>query len=239
MVHAPPAASGVLHGLAPGGLGAGRLLLAIAIVGATVMPHNLLLHSDLVLSRRSPTASPRRLIRIATMETAVALNLALLLNAAILFVAATVFFHSGTTVTTLREGYETLRPILGQSTAWAFAVALLAASLASGITGALAGQIVLDAFWSARVSPVTRRALVTLPPMILLAFGLGELTILVWSQAVLCVVLVLVASSLVSVAGDRSVMGSYAIGRAPRCIGGAILIALVITNIALLGSVIG
>jgi manganese transport protein len=228
----------VVGGLVPGGLSGGGLPLAVGIMGATVMPHNLFLHSGLILSRAERAPDKRRVLRHSTVETAVALNLALLVNAAILIMAAAAFHPAGKEIESLGQAHRTLTPLLGQAASGAFALALLASGLASSLTGTLAGQMVLDGFLGLRLPLVIRRTITMVPAIIVLALGVGEVVALVWSQVVLSLVLPLAAWSLVSLTGDRQLMGGLVNGRAGRIAGRVIVVALLVLNTALLVSIV-
>ena len=228
----------VVGGLVPGGLSGSALPLAVGILGATVMPHNLFLHSGLILSRAEQATDKRRVLRHSTVETAVALNLALLVNAAILIMAAATFHPAGKEIETLSQAHRTLAPLLGQAAAGAFALALLASGLASSMTGTLAGQMVLDGFLGLRLPLVVRRTVTMIPAIVVLAFGVGEVVALVWSQVVLSLVLPLAAWSLVSLTGDRRVMGGLVNGRAGRVAGRVVVVLLLVLNTTLLLSIV-
>ena len=154
---ARPSAGALWHGLAGvRGLASDpqRLYLAVGIVGATVMPHNLYLHSALVRARGQPGSRPalRRAITAATRDSTASLGLALFVNAAILVVAATAFAHAGhAVVATLPDAYRLLSPLLGVGVAsTVFGLGLLASGLSSSITGTLAGQVVMEGFTGTR-----------------------------------------------------------------------------------------
>jgi manganese transport protein len=208
--------------------------LAIGIIGATVMPHNLYLHSALVQSRRigKGEASLRRAIRFNTIDSVLALSIAFLVNAAILVLAATVFHgRTGMTGTDgeavtfdqntdwLPVAYLTLSPLLGTAAASTlFAVALLASGQSSTITGTLAGQVVMEGFLRWRLRPWVRRLitrLVAIVPAILIIGwrGHGSITDLVnLSQVVLAIQLPLAMFPLLHITSSRKYMGKYANG---------------------------
>src|SRR5215472_12753934 len=159
IVLAKPEWSQMAGGLIPR-LDAHSLYIAVAIVGATVMPHNLYLHSALVQTRRigTSTADRRTACRYNLIDSAAALNGALLVNAAILVVAGTVFFRRGIVVTEIQQAHLLLTPLLGTTVASAvFAIALLASGQSSTLTGTLAGQIVMEGFLDIRMRPALRR----------------------------------------------------------------------------------
>ena len=212
----------------------GMLFVAIGIIGATVMPHNLYLHSALVQSRRfqSNETAIRKAIRFNTLDSAVALSLAFLVNAAILVLAATVFFGresvtlaSGQVVTFsadsdwIRIAYLTLAPLLGTVAASVlFAVALLASGQSSTITGTLAGQVVMEGFMHWRISPWLRRMitrlLAILPAVVLIGIrGEGSVTgLLTLSQVVLAMQLPFAMIPLLQFTSSKKRMGRYANG---------------------------
>jgi manganese transport protein len=209
----------------PGFQHEGMIVVAIGIIGATVMPHNLYLHSALVQSRRltGEPATIRRAIRFNTIDTVVALSVAFLVNAAILVLAALVFHgrtdQFGEDPDWIRVAYETLTPLLGVAAASTlFAVALLASGQSSTITGTLAGQVVMEGFMHWRLRPWVRRLitrLVAIVPAILVigVRGDGQVTgLLVLSQVVLAMQLPLAMFPLLHFTSSRKRMGEFRIG---------------------------
>jgi len=214
---------------------AGMLYIAIGIIGATVMPHNLYLHSALVQSRKlqQDSASIRRAIQFNTIDSTVALSIAFFVNAAILVLAATVFFgkHSvivpgGKVVTFdpdsdwIRVAYLTLAPLLGTTFASTlFAVALLASGQSSTITGTLAGQVVMEGFMRWRIQPWVRRlitrTLAILPAVLIIGLrGDSSVTdLLTLSQVVLALQLPLAMFPLLHFTSSRRRMGPWKNGR--------------------------
>lgn len=197
------------------------LYIAIGILGATVMPHNLYLHSAIV-PKREALAAPkqqRRVLRNCFTSTAFALTIALLLNATILIVASAVFNTRQMPVTDLRDAHELLTPLLGQSLASAlFAVALLCSGQSSTITGTLAGQAVMEGFLRWRPPLVLRRALtraLAIIPAVAVLAMVGEggtMLLLVASQVVLSLQLPFAVVPLVRFTGSSALMGRYANG---------------------------
>jgi manganese transport protein len=211
--------------------------IAVGILGAVVMPHNLFLHSGLIRSRCGGEP-PRRVLRRSTVETAVALNLALFVNAAILIMAAATFGRQGIVVDSLGQAHETLRPLLGPLAATGFAVALLASGLASSTTGSLAGQLVLDGLLGWRVPAVARRAVTMVPAVVVLALGVNEVAALVWSQVALSLALPAVAIPLVVLTSRPQVMGPFANRPPLRRLATAAVALLVVLNLILLASLL-
>ena len=198
------------------------LYLAIGIVGATVMPHNLYLHSAIVRTRPhdgSPAAK-RQAIRFATIDSNVALALALFVNAAIMVVAAAAFHRADAApVEDLGHAYRLLSPLLGVGAASAlFGVALLCSGLSSSVTGTLAGQIVMDGFLSLRVSPRLRafvtRSLAIVPALLVIVW-MGDAaanSLLVLSQVVLSLQLPFAVVPLLLFTTRKKYLGDFAFG---------------------------
>jgi manganese transport protein len=195
------------------------LYIAIGILGATVMPHNLYLHSSIVQSRRYKRTpeGKREAIHMASVDSALALTVALLVNAAILIVAAAVFHRSGHfEVAAIEDAYKLLSPLVGAGFASTlFAVALLASGQNSSITGTLAGQIVMEGFIHLKVSPWLRRlitrGLAIIPTIIVVALNgeKGTEKLLILSQVILSMQLSFAVVPLVIFTGDRAKMGEF------------------------------
>jgi manganese transport protein len=199
------------------------LYIAISILGATVMPHNLYLHSSIVQTRKyvDTSASKTEAIRFATIDSSVALMSALFINAAILIVSAAVFHGSGNeNVADIGDAYQLLSPLLGTSAAGVlFAVALLCSGQNATLTGTLAGQIVMEGFMNIRLRPWLRRLITRLiaivPAVIVVALygeqGTGALLIL--SQVILSLQLPFAVFPLVRFTTDRHKMGEFTASR--------------------------
>ena len=197
----------------------GQLYIAIGILGATVMPHNLYLHSSIVQTRRyDETPQGKRMaVRWAFLDSTVALSFALFINAAILVVAAATFHTAGhTAVAEIQDAYKLLTPLLGVTGASAvFAFALLASGQNSTLTGTLAGQIVMEGFLNIRLRPWLRRLitrLVAIVPAALTAifFGAsGTAKLLILSQVILSVQLSFAVFPLVRFTSERAKMGEF------------------------------
>lgn len=193
------------------------LIISVGILGATVMPHNLYLHSSIVQTRKlgGEKADLKTAIKFNTIDTVVALSLAFFVNAAILVLAAAVFWKSGIIVEELQQGHELLRLTLGAGSATVFAVALLASGQSSTITGTLAGQIVMEGFMRWKVSPWVRRmitrGLAIIPAIALIHFSGGKDTVqlLVLSQVVLSMQLPFAIFPLIMVTSDKRRMGDF------------------------------
>jgi len=199
------------------------LYIAIGILGATVMPHNLYLHSSIVQSRRYERTpqGKREAIHLANVDSALALTLALFVNAAILIVASAVFHRSGHfEVAAIEDAYKMLSPLVGAGFASTmFAVALLASGQNSSITGTLAGQIVMEGFVHIKVSPWLRRlitrGLAIIPTILVVAINgeRGTEKLLILSQVILSLQLSFAVVPLVMFTGSRAKMGEFVNGR--------------------------
>ncbi|MFD2147310.1 Nramp family divalent metal transporter [Mucilaginibacter antarcticus] len=211
----------VALGFIPSNLTGNALYIAIGIIGATVMPHNLYLHSSLVQTRQitRTDAGIKTAIKFNMFDTVIALNLAFLVNAAILILAASAFFKNGYfQIAEIQDAYRLLENIFGKTAPVLFAVALIAAGQSSTITGTLAGQIVMEGHINLRIEPWLRRlltrALAIVPAVFtILHFGdegLGDLIIL--SQVVLSLQLGFAVIPLIHFTSDKKKMGNFAIG---------------------------
>lgn len=238
------AAQGAFVPSLPGG---GALLISLGILGATVMPHNLYLHSSIVQTRaygRDP-ANLKAAIGHNTVDTIVALGAAFFVNAAILVLAAAVFFKAGIEVDDLRQAHELLTPALGGAAATAFAVALLCSGQSSTITGTLAGQIVMEGFLRIRIKPWVRRLItrsIAIVPALMIVSATGgrdTVQLLVVSQVVLSMQLPFAIFPLMMLTSDRAKMGAFANGPLVKIFGYSICAVIAALNVYLLWSVIG
>lgn len=213
-----PVIGEVLSGLTPGALSGDALYIAIGIIGATVMPHNLYLHSSLVQTRRIER-TPKGIkdsLRFNLIDTTVALNLAFFVNAAILILAAAAFYKNGHhEVAEIQDAYKLLENIFGKTAPTLFAIALIAAGQSSTITGTLAGQIVMEGHLNLRIQPWLRRLLTRLLAIIpafftILYFGETALgSLLVLSQVVLSLQLGFAVIPLIHLTSDKSRMNGF------------------------------
>ncbi len=215
---AKPVFSEIATGLVPR-LSNETLYIAIAILGATVMPHNLYLHSALVQTRRIGTGDQekRSACRFNLIDSVVALNGALLVNAAILVLAGAVFFKQHVVVTEIQQAYQMLTPLLGTTLASVlFGVALLCSGQSSTMTGTMAGQIVMEGFLSIRMRPwlrrLTTRTLAIIPAAITIYFtgDQGTFRLLLLSQVILSLQLPFAVIPLVHFTNDPKRMGTFA-----------------------------
>ena len=222
--------------------------IAVAILGATVMPHNLYLHSSLVQTRVAPLTQDarQRALKFNFIDTVIALNVAFCINASILMLASDVFHTAGLDVTDLREAQQLLTPLLGTGLAGLlFAVALLCAGQSSTITGTLAGQIVMQGFLRLRGSPALVRAgtrsIAILPAVIVLTIAGEDATVslLVATQVVLSLQLPFALVPLIRFTSSRALMGEYVNSRLVSSVAGIAATLIIACNAWLVFETIG
>ncbi len=243
-----PVFSEVITGLVPRLNGVEGLYMAIAILGATVMPHNLYLHSALVQTRQigSSDESKRRACKYNLIDSAVALNAALLVNAAILIVSAAVFFKRAIVVKEVQQAHELLAPLLGTAAASAvFAIALLCSGQSSTFTGTLAGQIVMEGFLNFRMRPWLRRLLTRMMAItpaaitVYLSGAQGTFKLIILSQVILSMQLPFAVIPLIHFTSDRGRMGAFANKMWVRLLAWTTAAVIVALNLGLVVSAFG
>jgi len=223
MIFAQPELEKVLFGLIPSMPSEAALYIAIGIIGATVMPHNLYLHSSLVQTRKfeRTTAGIKQALKYNFIDSTIALNLAFLVNAAILILAAATFYKNGMfEVAEIQDAHRFLEPLLGSKLAPVlFAVALIAAGQSSTITGTLAGQIVMEGYLNLRIQPWVRRIitrLIAIIPAVIVITIYGESVtgkLLILSQVILSLQLGFAIIPLIHFVSDKSKMKGFHIGK--------------------------
>jgi len=252
IIFSRPEISGIMQGFIPSAqiiTNPEMLYIAIGILGATVMPHNLYLHSSIAQTRnyeRTPEGK-REAIKFATIDSTVALMFALFINAAILIVAAAVFHSSGNTeVAEIGDAYQLLSPLLGVSGASTlFAVALLASGQNSTLTGTLAGQIVMEGFLNIRLRPWLRRLitrLIAIVPAVFVTFfygASGTTQLLILSQVVLSMQLSFAVFPLVMFTSDKLKMGEFVNPLWRKILSYIVAVVIAALNVWLLAQIFG
>jgi Mn2+ and Fe2+ transporters of the NRAMP family len=222
--------------------GSESVLLAVGILGATVMPHVIYLHSALTQNRVVPQndAEARRLYRYTKIDVVIAMTIAGLINMAMLVVAATVFFDSGLLhVDSLEGAHRTLEPILGGASSTLFALALLASGLSSSTVGTLSGQVVMQGFIDRKIPIFVRRLVTMLPALVVAAIGLDPSRTLVISQVILSFGIPFALIPLVWFTSRRDLMGPLANRRATTVVAAAVAGLISLLNVFLLGQTFG
>jgi manganese transport protein len=222
MIFAQPEIGEVIKGIIPSLPNEAALYIAIGIIGATVMPHNLYLHSSLVQTRKfdRSTSGIKQALKYNFIDSTIALNLAFFVNAAILILAAATFYKNGLfEVAEIQDAHKLLAPMLG--TKWApilFAVALIAAGQSSTITGTLAGQIIMEGYLNLRIQPWVRRIitrLIAIVPAVIVILVFGESVtgkMLIFSQVILSLQLGFAIIPLIHFVSDKTKMKGFHIG---------------------------
>lgn len=226
-----------VHVLVPRFAGGESVLLATGILGATVMPHVIFVHSSLTQGRIvvRDAVQARRLVRFETVDVVLAMGLAGLVNAAMLIMAAETFHRRGLTgVATLDEAYMTLTPLLGAAASWVFAISLLASGLSSSAVGTMSGQVIMQGFLRRRIPLWLRRLVTMLPSLVVIGLGLEPTRTLVISQVVLSFGLPFALVPLVLFTRRRDVMGSLVNSRLTTGLAAATTGLIVALNVFLL-----
>jgi manganese transport protein len=206
----PPMGQVLFHMVVPQLQGPESVLLAVGILGATVMPHAIYLHSSLTQKRivvRDPSKL-RRLLHFEIVDVSIAMGVAGLINMAMLVMAAATFFSKGiTNMGSLQDAYRTLTPLLGKAASWVFGVSLLASGLSSSTVGTMAGQVIMQGFLQRRIPSWIRRLATMVPSLVVIALGLDPTRTLVISQVFLSFGLPFAIIPLVLFTQRRDIMG--------------------------------
>lgn len=240
---AKPDLSYAIKGFMPTNLSPEALYIAVGIIGATVMPHNLYLHSALVQTRKIERSAQgiKKSIFYNFIDSVVALNAAFFVNASILVLAATTFYYSGhTQVAKIEDAHALLAPLLGSKLApILFAIALIAAGQSSTVTGTLAGQIVMEGYLKLRLNPWIRRLLtrlIAIVPAVLVISLMGEDKVdalLVFSQVILSLQLGFAVIPLIHFVSNKATMGEFVIGWKIKLLSWIVAAILVYLNVSL------
>jgi manganese transport protein len=231
-----PSAHESLRGLIPGLHGAGALYLAVGIVGATVMPHVIYLHSALT-NGRTPCRNDRersRVLRFERLDVIVALGMAGIVNMAMLAVAAKLFHTAALSgLSTIQQAHAQLGHLVGGTAALSFAVALLASGASSASVGTYAGQVVMAGFLKIRIPLLVRRAVTMIPAILVLAIGASPTGALIFSQVVLSFGIPLALIPLVMLTSNRAIMGVHVNRRLTIVFASLLAAAITLMNVFL------
>ncbi len=233
----PPLGTVAKHAVVPQFSGSESLLLAVGILGATVMPHVIYLHSALTQNRIVPRneGEARRLYRFTKIDVVIAMSIAGIINMAMLVVAATVFYGSGLLdISSLETAHRTLEPLLGSASSTLFALALIASGLSSSTVGTLAGQVVMQGFIRRQIPIWVRRTVTMLPAFVVIAIGVDPSRTLVISQVVLSFGIPFALIPLVMFTSRRDVMGALVNHRVTTAVAAVVALAISALNVFLL-----
>jgi manganese transport protein len=229
------------HAVVPGLAGPESVTLAVGIIGATVMPHAIYLHSSLTQARMPARndAERRRIIGYSNREVLVALGVAGLVNMAMMAMAATVFHQGHADVAAIETAYHTLVPLLGIGAAAVFMTSLLASGLSSSVVGTMAGQTIMQDFVRFRIPLAVRRLATMVPALIVVAIGVDSTRALVLSQVVLSLVLPVPMIALLVLSGRRDIMGSFVSRRVTQVAALVAAVVVLALNMVLLLQTVG
>lgn len=225
-----------LHTAIPGVPDGRALLIAVGMLGATVMPHVIYLHSQLVQCRGTDQtpAGRRRHLKMEKLDIFVAMNVAFLVNAAMVIVSAAVFRRNGIAVDTMQQAQASLGPLLGKLSGGVFGVALLASGLSSSAVGTMAGQTILKGFVDLNIPVNVRRLITMAPALIVISCGVNPMEALLLSQVVLSFILPMPVIQLLYLTGRKDLMGEFANRPVTRILGIAASAVIILLNISLL-----
>ncbi len=232
----PDYAEAGIHVLIPSAPNGEAVYIAIGMLGATVMPHVIYLHSQLVQHRNkdSNEVDKKKHLRMERIDITIAMNIAFIVNAAMVVVSAAVFFRNGLVVDTIEQAHYSLSPLLGAASSGAFGLALIASGLSSSAVGTMAGQTIMQGFVGLNISDNVTRLVTMIPGMIIIASGLNPMTALVFSQVTLSFVLPLAIIPMLIITGRKDLMGTLVNKRVTNIIGWIITIVIVAANAALI-----
>jgi len=236
----PDWSSVAFHAFVPSFSGTESVLIATGILGATVMPHVIFLHSALMQGRIvvKDSVQRKKLFRFEVIDIGIAMGLAGLINAAMLIMAASTFFNNGLThIGTIEEAHRTLEPLLGSAASWVFGISLLASGLSSSSVGTMAGQVIMGGFLHRQIPTWVRRLVTVIPPMLIILMGLDPTRTLVISQVVLSFGLPFAIVPLVMFTARKDIMGELVNRRSTTIIAGLIATLILALNIFLLAQI--
>lgn len=224
------------HTILPGLPNGQAVLIAVGMLGATVMPHVIYLHSQLVQYRNgcSTFEEKRRHLRMEKIDVVIAMNIALIVNAAMVIVSASVFYSRGVTVSSIESAHHSLEPLLGALSSGAFGVALLASGFSSSTVGAMAGETVMDGFVDIKIPLTFRRLITMLPGFFIVMLGINPMKALLLSQVSLSFALPLAVIPMLIITCNKKLMGKFVNKPWVKMLGGLISLVIIGANTALL-----
>ena len=220
------------HTLIPSLPSGGAVLIAVGMLGATVMPHVIYLHSQLVQSRNhhEDIREKQKHLKMEKIDIIIAMNMAFIVNAAMVIVSAAVFYKNGIIVHTIEQAHKSLAPLLGTLSSGAFGIALLASGLSSSAVGTMAGQTIMKGFVNLNI-PINIRRLITMTPaLIIISLGINPMKALILSQVALSFALPLAIIPMLMVTSRSDLMGVFVNKRATKLIGIFVALMIIIMN---------
>lgn len=232
----PDWAQAGLHVLIPSLPNGTSVFIAVGMLGATVMPHVIFLHSQLVQCRNKTCTleEKKKHLKLEKIDITIAMNIAFIVNAAMVIVSASVFFRNGLAVSTIEDAHKSLTPLLGTASSAAFGLALIASGLSSSAVGTMAGQTVMQGFVGLKLSDVLTRVITIAPALIIILLGINPIQALVLSQVVLSFVLPAAIIPMLIISSRKDLMGSFVNKPLTNVIGWFITFVIVSMNVVLL-----
>ncbi|SDN51323.1 manganese transport protein [Acetanaerobacterium elongatum] len=232
----PDWASAGLHTLVPTIPGGEAVLIAVGMLGATVMPHVIYLHSQLVQHRNkdSTEAEKKRHLKMERLDITIAMNIAFIVNAAMVIVSAAVFYKNGVAVDSIEQAHQSLTPLLGAASSGAFGIALIASGLSSSAVGTMAGQTIMQGFVGLKINDNVTRLITMIPGMIIILCGVNPMNALVLSQVTLSFILPVPIISMMLLTKRKDLMGSLVNKPVTNVIGWTIAGVIIAANVILL-----
>jgi len=225
-----------LHTLVPSLPNGQAVLLAVGMLGATVMPHVIFLHSQLVQHRNGGITYEERAhhLRMEKADVVIAMNIAFVVNAAMVIVAAAVFYREGMVVDSIEQAHRSLEPLLGRLSSGAFGIALLASGFSSSAVGTMAGETVMDGFVDLKIPINVRRLLTMVPAMLVIVLGVNPMKALVLSQVSLSFALPFAIIPMLLITNRKDIMGRFVNKPFTKLMGWVISFAIIALNMVLL-----
>lgn len=224
------------HLILPSMPGGEALMVAVGMLGATVMPHVIYLHSQLVQCRNQDLSveDKKRHLRMERIDILVAMNIAFIVNAAMVVVSAAVFFKNGIAVETIEQAHSSLAPLLGEASSGAFGLALIASGLSSSAVGTMAGQTIMQGFVGLKINDNATRLVTMAPGMLIILIGINPMTALLLSQVILSFVLPFAIIPMLRITGRKDLMGPLVNKPITNIVGLIITTAIILLNVVLL-----
>jgi manganese transport protein len=225
-----------LHTVMPSLPNGQAVMLAAGMLGATVMPHVIFLHSELVQHRNGVKTieGKRHHLKMEKIDVVIAMNIAFFVNAAMVIVSAAVFFSQGLIVDSIEQAHRSLEPLLGRLSSLAFGIALLASGFSSSAVGTMAGETMMNGFVHLKIPVNVRRLITMAPAMVILALGVNPMQALVFSQVSLSFALPFAVIPLLLITSRKDIMGPFVNRPVTRVIGWVIAALIIFLNAALL-----
>jgi len=212
------------------------VLIAVGMLGATVMPHVIYYHSQLVQHRSTDSSNKGKLrhLRMEKIDISIAMNIAFIVNAAMVVVSAAVFYRNGMVVDTMDQAHKSLQPLLGSLSSGAFGIALLASGLSSSVVGTLAGQTIMTGFVNLSIPINVRRFITMMPALIIIALGINPMKVLILSQVALSFILPFPIIQMLIIAKRKDLMGILVNNRFVQILGVLVATVIIVLNAVLM-----